>query len=116
VFYNCQGFHLYLQSFLQLFISFQKIIFYAKPGATLEEFDEAESTLKCRFPPAVRLLFRLCNGQRIPEGEKDMDDDHHGEAHYVGLIGGYNFSYHFVNIHLLSLRQVISSWLSLMHS
>jgi len=54
------------------------------------------------------LLFRLCNGQRIPEGEKDMDDDHHGEAHYVGLIGGYNFSYHFVNVHLLSLRQVVN--------
>lgn len=75
----------------------------AEPGATLEELDEAESALKCRFPPAVRLLFRLCNGQRIPESELDLDDEYQGD---VGLIGGYNFSHHFVNVHLLSLRQV----------
>lgn len=80
----------------------------AESGATLEELDEAELTLKCKFPPAARLLFRLCNGQRIPESELDVDDEHQGEAHYVGLIGGYNFSHHFVNVHLLSLRQV--SW------
>ena len=77
-----------------------------KSGATLEELDEAEFTLKCRFPPAARLLFRLCNGQRAPESELDLDDEHQREAHFVGLIGGYNFSHHFVNVHLLSLRQV----------
>lgn len=73
-------------------------------GATLEELAETEATLKCRFPPAARLLYRLCNGQRIPE---NVLDDDQVEDHYVGLIGGYNFSHHFVNVHLLSLRQVI---------
>jgi len=90
-------------------ITFKILRIYAEPGATLEELDEAEAALKCRFPPAVRLLFRLCNGQRIPENEMDLEDEHQGEAHYVGLIGGYSFSHHFINVHLLSLRQVITS-------
>jgi hypothetical protein len=94
-------------SVLQLCIVFHMLESHsiiAGSGATLEELDEAEAALKCKFPAAARLLFRLCNGQRIPES-KDVDDEHRGEAHYVGLIGGYNFSHHFVNVHLLSLRQ-----------
>lgn len=78
----------------------------ALSGASLEELAEAESVLNCRFPPAARLLYRLCNGQRIPQSELNFDDDHQEEAHCIGLIGGYNFSHHFVNVHLLSLRQV----------
>ncbi|KAG0608633.1 hypothetical protein M758_8G121000 [Ceratodon purpureus] len=75
--------------------NFKELASSLAPGATLEELDEAESTLKCKFPPAVRLLYRFCNGQR-------------GEARDVGLIGGYSFSHHFVNVHLLSLRQVVN--------
>lgn len=78
------------------------------PGASLEELNEAEEALKCRLPPAVRLLFRYCNGQRTPSVDTDLDGEPQSEAHYVGLIGGYNFSHHFVNVHLLSLRQVVN--------
>lgn len=76
-------------------------------GASSQEIDEAEEALGCQFPLAARLLYRLCNGQEIPEDDDEhSDDEHQNEAHYVGLIGGYNFIHHFVNVHLLSLRQV----------
>ncbi|KAG0576337.1 hypothetical protein KC19_5G072400 [Ceratodon purpureus] len=88
--------------------NFQEVATSLIPGASLEELAEAESVLKCRFPPAARLLYRLCNGQRIPQAELDCDDEYQEEAHYIGLIGGYNFSHHYVNVHLLSLRQVMS--------
>lgn len=88
-------------------------------GASLEELNEAEEALKCRLPPAVRLLFRYCNGQRTPSVDTDLDGEPQSEAHYVGLIGGYNFSHHFVNVHLLSLRQVMTSsdhpWFRFIH-
>ncbi|XP_024376803.1 F-box protein SKIP16 [Physcomitrium patens] len=85
--------------------NFKEVSNSLAPGATLEELAETEATLKCRFPPAARLLYRLCNGQRIPE---NVLDDDQVEDHYVGLIGGYNFSHHFVNVHLLSLRQMLN--------
>jgi F-box protein 3 len=76
------------------------------PGASQQELAETERILHCNFPPAVHLLYRLCNGQEIPESDADEDESTSDLQNNVGLFGGYSFSHHFVNVHLLSLHQV----------
>jgi F-box protein 3 len=75
-------------------------------GASQQELTETERILHCNFPPAVHLLYRLCNGQEIPESDADEDESTSDLQNNVGLFGGYSFSHHFVNVHLLSLHQV----------
>ncbi|CAM6040896.1 unnamed protein product [Sphagnum compactum] len=77
------------------------------PGASQQELAETERILHCNFPPAVHLLYRLCNGQEIPESDADEDELTSDLQNNVGLFGGYSFSHHFVNVHLLSLHQVV---------
>ncbi|EFJ19533.1 hypothetical protein SELMODRAFT_177477 [Selaginella moellendorffii] len=61
----------------------------------------AESTLGWPLPPHVRLLYRFCDGQQIVDGDEIAHQ-------YVGLLGGYYFYNHFVNVQLLPLQQVVS--------
>lgn len=87
-------------------------------GASRQEVQEAETSLDCHLPPAASLLYQQCNGQEIPEDEFEYDEST-SDTHHVGLIGGYYFANHYVNVHLLSLREVQyslpagSSWSSL---
>lgn len=72
-------------------------------GATEAEIEEMENSLKVKLPLPTRILYRFYDGQNLA-GE-DISKD--GPASLFGLIGGYSFYDHFVNVYLLPLRQVI---------
>ncbi|WOH11629.1 hypothetical protein DCAR_0831119 [Daucus carota subsp. sativus] len=73
-------------------------------GATEDELDSLEKSLKLKLPLPTRLLYRFCNGQNLAQGE--FAPSFPGSP--LGLIGGYSFYGHLVNVCLLPLDLVIS--------
>ena len=73
-----------------------------RKGATEVEIEALENILKVKLPLPTRLLYRFCDGQ-------ELTDDVGGTAlgSSLGIIGGYCFYDHLVNVCLLPLRQVI---------
>ncbi|CAL0329191.1 unnamed protein product [Lupinus luteus] len=72
-------------------------------GASESEIQELENTLNVKLPLTTRILYRFHNGQEI--AQEDIDDSTFYSS--LGVIGGYSFYSHFVNVHLLPIRQVI---------
>nr|AFK42529.1 unknown [Lotus japonicus] len=72
-------------------------------GASEAEILELENVLEVKLPLPTRILYRFHNGQEIANG--DLESDTFGSS--LGLIGGYSFYSHLVNVYLLPLRQVI---------
>ena len=74
-----------------------------RKGATEVEIKALENILKVKLPLPTRLLYRFCDGQELTE--EDVGGTALGSS--LGIIGGYCFYDHLVNVCLLPLRQVI---------
>ncbi|KAL1324037.1 hypothetical protein HN51_034228 [Arachis hypogaea] len=72
-------------------------------GATEEEILELESALKVKLPLPTRILYRFHNGQEVEKANLVT----HTFGSSLGIIGGYSFYSHYVNVYLLPIRQVI---------
>ena len=66
-----------------------EILASLRPGATEAELDEAERTLKVRFPAALRVLYRIHDGQDL-EFDRRIDNLRPiiGPSVFHGLFGG----------------------------
>ncbi|XP_011011512.1 PREDICTED: F-box protein SKIP16-like isoform X2 [Populus euphratica] len=73
-------------------------------GASEVEIQKLERILKVKLPLPTRLLYRFHDGQHF--SGKNPSSGMAGCP--LGLIGGYCFYNHSVNVYLLSLREVIS--------
>ncbi|KAF3330886.1 F-box protein SKIP16 [Carex littledalei] len=71
-------------------------------GASENQIKITERALGISFPLPTRVLYRFCNGQLTLTNDSEIK----GITNY-GIIGGYEFSSHFVNVHLLPLKQVV---------
>lgn len=72
-------------------------------GATEADLQDVEKVLKVKLPLPTRILYRFHDGQEIPYGDsinKSLESSQ-------GLIGGYFFYGHLVNVYLLPLNQVV---------
>ncbi|KAK9288152.1 hypothetical protein L1049_016600 [Liquidambar formosana] len=72
-------------------------------GASEAEIKELESSLKVKLPLPTRILYRFHDGQELDH--EDFSESVPGCS--LGLIGGYSFYNHIVNVYVLPLRQVI---------
>ncbi|PIA25829.1 hypothetical protein AQUCO_10800053v1 [Aquilegia coerulea] len=71
-------------------------------GASESDIKHLEDKLSVKLPLSTKLLYRFCNGQQLPH-------HHHTQlGSPLGLIGGYYFYNHLVNVYLLPLSQVIA--------
>lgn len=79
-----------------LLVNFPEAVITLRKGATEDELNTLENFFKVKLPIPTRVLYRFCNGQDLDIGSP------------LGLIGGYSFYDHLVNVCLLPLDQVIS--------
>ncbi|KAL5711689.1 F-box protein skip16 [Ranunculus cassubicifolius] len=73
-------------------------------GASEEQINQLETKLAVKLPLSTKILYRFCDGQHLPNQDLVLDTD---LGSPVGLIGGYCFYDHLVNVYLLPLSQVI---------
>ena len=74
--------------------NFPEVLATLHGGTTEEKLNEAENSLKVKFPLPTRLIYRMHNGQEFSDK-------------LLGLIGGYSVYSHSVNVHMLTLGQVV---------
>lgn len=85
-----------------LLVSFPEAVPTLRKGATEDELNALEKIFNVKLPLSTRLLYRFCNGQ-------DLDHGGSLSASPLGLIGGYSFYGHLVNVYLLPLDYVITA-------
>lgn len=73
-------------------------------GASEAEIKFAEEELGFKFPLPTKVLYRFCNGQRTMTGNSSEKR----RLASLGIIGGYEFYDHIVNMHLLPLERIVS--------
>ncbi|KAL3506765.1 hypothetical protein ACH5RR_032147 [Cinchona calisaya] len=83
--------------------NFPEVLDTLRRGASEEEIKALEMSLKLKLPLPTRVLYRFCDGQEL------IADEFTGSTPWslLGLIGGYSFYEHLVNVSLLPLHQVI---------
>lgn len=72
-------------------------------GVSEAQLKSAEDDLGFKLPMPTKLLYRFCNAQ-LPFSE---DHDANKSISTHGLIGGYAFYDHWVNVHLSPLEQIV---------
>lgn len=72
-------------------------------GATEAKIQELESALKVKLPLPTRILYRFHNGQEVAKANLVT----HTFGSSLGIIGGYSFYNHYVNVYLLPISQII---------
>ncbi|KAK8931148.1 F-box protein SKIP16 [Platanthera zijinensis] len=72
-------------------------------GATEAEIKRVEEKLGVKFPIPTRILYRFCDGQDTVA----FDNSQHRKLAPLGIIGGYEFYNHLINVHLLPLSQIV---------
>ncbi|KAL6662338.1 hypothetical protein ACP70R_000197 [Stipagrostis hirtigluma subsp. patula] len=72
-------------------------------GVSEAQLKSAEDDLGFKLPMPTKLLYRFCNAQ-LPFSE---DDDANKCISTYGIIGGYAFYDHLVNVHLSPLEQIV---------
>ncbi|XP_042482582.1 F-box protein SKIP16 isoform X3 [Macadamia integrifolia] len=75
-----------------------------RKGASEAEIKEMEDTLGVKLPLPTKVLYRFCDGQDITSVFSSGSE----RGSSLGLIGGYSFYDHVVNVYLLPLSQVIA--------
>ncbi|KAJ0973026.1 hypothetical protein J5N97_020985 [Dioscorea zingiberensis] len=78
-----------------------------RKGVSEAELNRVEELLVLKLPMATRLLYRFCEGQKT----QAQDVSTHKRLAPLGLIGGYQFYDHVVNVHLLPLNRVVEDTL-----
>lgn len=73
-------------------------------GASENQINLTERTLGINLPLPTRVLYRFCNGQLTLTNRSKIKG-----FTSLGIIGGYEFYNHFVNVHLLPLEQVVTT-------
>lgn len=71
-------------------------------GASESNLQNLERSLGVSLPMSVRILYRFCDGQELEENILETD-----RGSSLGIIGGYSFYSHLVNVYLLPLSEVI---------
>lgn len=74
-----------------------------RKGASEADIQELESVLRVKLPLPTRILYRFHDGQEF--AESDFTQSTPGGS--LGIIGGYSFYDHLVNVNLLPLSEVI---------
>ncbi|KAF8672266.1 hypothetical protein HU200_049463 [Digitaria exilis] len=72
-------------------------------GVSEAQLKEAEDDLGFKFPMPTKLLYRFCNAQ-LPFDQYNYETD---LISTYGIIGGYEFNDHLVNVHLSPLKQIL---------
>ncbi|KAK3204385.1 hypothetical protein Dsin_018431 [Dipteronia sinensis] len=85
-----------------LTINFPEAKATLRRGASEAELQELENVLKVKLPIPTRILYRFCDGQ---ESMGNDFDSVVGSS--LGIIGGYSFYDHLINVYLLPLSQII---------
>ncbi|XP_065867218.1 F-box protein SKIP16 [Euphorbia lathyris] len=80
-------------------------------GASEAQIRQLEHVLKVKLPLPTRVLYRFCDGQAF----KEYDSSTSARGNLLGLIGGYSFYHHMVNVFLLPLHQVILETQQILH-
>ncbi|GKV39222.1 hypothetical protein SLEP1_g47028 [Rubroshorea leprosula] len=71
-------------------------------GASESDIEQLENLLEVKLPLPTRVLYCFHDGQEL--AAKKLS----GNSHFLlGIMGGYCFDNHWVNVYLLSLREVI---------
>ncbi|KAG5560921.1 hypothetical protein RHGRI_004078 [Rhododendron griersonianum] len=83
--------------------NFPEALATLRKGASEDEIKSLEKSLKVKLPLPTRLLYRFCDGQDL----KREKVSGHLLGSPLGLIGGYSFYNHLVNVYLLPLHLVI---------
>lgn len=73
-------------------------------GASESDIEQLQTLLKVKLPLPTRLLYRFHDGQELP----DKKNPETASGRWLGIIGGYSFYDHSVNVYLLPLDQVIA--------
>ncbi|XP_062173525.1 F-box protein SKIP16 [Alnus glutinosa] len=71
-----------------------------RKGASEADIQHLERILKVKLPLPTRILYRFCDGQEFTARQ-------YADETLLGLIGGYSFYDHVVNVYLFPLREVI---------
>lgn len=74
-----------------------------RKGASEDDIQELENMLKVKLPLSTRVLYRFVDGQEFKE--RDYKTSIYGSP--LGLIGGYVFYEHSVNVYMFPLHQII---------
>lgn len=83
--------------------NFPEALATLRKGCSEENIKELEKILKVQLPLSTRVLYRFCDGQELTaEGTSKSRS-----GITLGLIGGYTFYNHSVNVYLLSLSQAV---------
>lgn len=69
-------------------------------GASESDIQQLQKLLKVKLPLPTRLLYRFRDGQELKDKEPLHDSS-------LGIMGGYSFYAHLVNVYLLPISQVI---------
>lgn len=72
-------------------------------GASEADIQELENILKVKLPLSTRILYRFCDGQEL----KDKSYNTSVKGNPLGLIGGYTFYDHLINVYLLPIQEII---------
>lgn len=72
-------------------------------GASEDEIRRTEDKLGWQLPISTRILYRFCNGQVVPHGTSSQTK----QLSVLGLLGGYHFYDHIVNVRLLPLKEIL---------
>ncbi|XP_058202308.1 F-box protein SKIP16 isoform X2 [Rhododendron vialii] len=91
--------------------NFPEALATLRKGASEDEIKSLEKSLKVKLPLPTRLLYRFCNGQDL----KREKVSGHLLGSPLGLIGGYSFYNHLVNVYLLPLHLVIRETKRIVH-
>ncbi|CAH9076082.1 unnamed protein product [Cuscuta epithymum] len=86
-------------------INLPEVLPTLRKGASEDQIKHLEECLKVKLPLPTRVLYRLCDGQ---ETSKVVNESTNGHVDLLGLIGGYSFYDHLVNVSLFPLCQVIT--------
>ncbi|KAF8388605.1 hypothetical protein HHK36_027282 [Tetracentron sinense] len=84
-------------------MNFREVGATLRKGASEAEIKAVEDSLEVKLPLPARILYRFCDGQEITSAYYSGS----GLGSPLGLIGGYSFYNHLVNVFLLPLSQVI---------
>lgn len=83
-------------------INFPEVLPTLRKGASEDRIKHLEECLKVKLPLPTRALYRFCDGQ-----EPSKEVTRSTPVNLLGLIGGYTFYDHLVNVYLFPLSQVI---------
>lgn len=85
--------------------NFPEVLPTLRKGASEDELNNLEKSLKVKLPIPTRVLYRFCDGQEpCIHSAKGPTSTH---KNLCGLIGGYSFYNYLVNVFLLPLDLVI---------